>query len=663
MTKASELSKYKDEIEKRLPEIDNYAALRSYSGQATAFYVRGVDTIFDGGAGIFRVKAGDTTSVDNGGTILVDAIGRRWFREIGATLNIKWFKAGQSSGSSDDTNSIKSAIGFIESLATTTTSPYQIPVLWFPFDVYVISSPIRSNQAIKMDGDNAIIRGSGPGFGSISVPLEAGGSETYRGLLLLLNGNKGSITGQTRQGASIGRGITLDCNEYAYPALYIERMPYSSINCKIFGSSQNGLEIGPYMWGINLDDIILENVTGSNIYFHANAAANGITINNPRIWGNFKTSHSGITFADGSECNGLKVSGGFIEKIDYGSLVGNTSGPISFIGVDFEQCTSGCVRAVGSVTDGRRAGPVTIQNCFLHSVSGPKIYASRSVIEVDGCRMFPSSVDFETDLNYSGAIIARNNEYPSGLNIAAGSNVTIENNTGVGAEKSNYISHKIANFTNGNAVKNFQFRDSPFLRSSGFDFYSYYVGGPTEQYVSYSDWWTSEYQHVTNPGVLNKVIGVRLANDAGQNAFQPIADNVTSCGGASARWSQVYSANGAINTSDERSKQDICELDDKERRVASACKSLIRKYRMRDAVAEKGEAARWHFGAVAQDVVAAFEAEGLDAMKYGIICYDEWTESKEITDSDGNIIRQFIPAGNRYGIRYDEFLAFVISSL
>lgn len=78
-------------LNERLPEIGTYTLLRAYTGPVTAFYVRGVTNIFDGGAGVFRVDVSDTTSADNGGTILVDAIGRRWFREFSGAVNLRWF--------------------------------------------------------------------------------------------------------------------------------------------------------------------------------------------------------------------------------------------------------------------------------------------------------------------------------------------------------------------------------------------------------------------------------------------------------------------------------------------------------------------------------------------------------------------------------------------
>ena len=60
---------------------------------------------------------------------------------------------------------------------------------------------------------------------------------------------------------------------------------------------------------------------------------------------------------------------------------------------------------------------------------------------------------------------------------------------------------------------------------------------------------------------------------------------------------------------------------------------------------------------------AAFEAQGLVAEKYGLFCYDEWTEESELLDENGKVVRSYRPAGNRYGIRYDELLAFMIAAL
>lgn len=133
--------------------------------------------------------------------------------------------------------------------------------------------------------------------------------------------------------------------------------------------------------------------------------------------------------------------------------------------------------------------------------------------------------------------------------------------------------------------------------------------------------------------------------------FKPAADNTNSLGTAANRWSVVFAATGIINTSDERSKQDVRDINELERQVAVAIKGLIKAFRFRDAVEKKGDDARIHFGVMAQQVAEAFQIVGLDPDRYAMFCYDEW-EDDEVTG---------IKAGNRYGIRYDELLAFVLS--
>lgn len=138
-----------------------------------------------------------------------------------------------------------------------------------------------------------------------------------------------------------------------------------------------------------------------------------------------------------------------------------------------------------------------------------------------------------------------------------------------------------------------------------------------------------------------------------KTVLQPYTDNAVSCGTAGARWSVVYAATGAINTSDERGKQDVKDLSTLEKEVAIAIKGLIKSFRFKDAVALKGDKARIHFGVMAQQVAEAFKIVGLNPDDYALFCYDEWQDNEETG----------LKAGNRYGIRYDELLAFVISAL
>lgn len=146
-------------------------------------------------------------------------------------------------------------------------------------------------------------------------------------------------------------------------------------------------------------------------------------------------------------------------------------------------------------------------------------------------------------------------------------------------------------------------------------------------------------------------------------SFSPYPNNTMALGSSGYRWTTVYATTGTINTSDANQKQDIADLDEAEKRVALAIKQKIKKFKFKDAVATKGDAARIHVGVIAQEVMAAFTAEGLDAMRYGLMCYDEWQAEAEEKDSEGAVIKPAKAAGNSYGIRYEELLAFIIGAM
>ena len=64
----------------------DYVKLRAYRGKETALQIIG-----KGIAGLFRRDDADVTATDNGGTVIIDAKGRRWKREIGGDVNAQWF--------------------------------------------------------------------------------------------------------------------------------------------------------------------------------------------------------------------------------------------------------------------------------------------------------------------------------------------------------------------------------------------------------------------------------------------------------------------------------------------------------------------------------------------------------------------------------------------
>jgi hypothetical protein len=183
----------------------------------------------------------------------------------------------------------------------------------------------------------------------------------------------------------------------------------------------------------------------------------------------------------------------------------------------------------------------------------------------------------------------------------------------------------------------------------------------------------NQVMRINNPLNGNFYFGQNNTDRVFLNAtgFQPATDNAFTLGAAANRWSTVYAGTGTINTSDEREKQQVKPIDDVVLRAWAKVEYCAFKFN--DAVALKGDGARWHIGLIAQKVKEAFESEGLDAFAYGLLCYDQWDEIVEdvleevdVTLEDGTVVkgaqptgekRVVLQAGNRYGIRYEQALA------
>lgn len=112
---------------------------------------------------------------------------------------------------------------------------------------------------------------------------------------------------------------------------------------------------------------------------------------------------------------------------------------------------------------------------------------------------------------------------------------------------------------------------------------------------------------------------MRIAHDGN---VTPGADNTQNLGSGSLRWATIYAGTGTINTSDERYKvlREGGDLTDAEFAAWSNVRAIV--YQDKDAFERKGSAARLHIGYSWQSIQAAFEAEGLDAARYGLWCED-----------------------------------------
>jgi hypothetical protein len=158
---------------------------------------------------------------------------------------------------------------------------------------------------------------------------------------------------------------------------------------------------------------------------------------------------------------------------------------------------------------------------------------------------------------------------------------------------------------------------------------------------------TSSYTLVSSNNIiaLQSSAGNGVFVNGSGASFSASSDNAMSLGTSGFRWTTVYATTGTINTSDANQKEQIADLSAAELAVAKRIKGLFKTFKFKDAVVAKGDGARIHVGVIAQDVQAAFAAEGLDANRYGLFCSDE---------VDGVTV---------LGVRYEELLAFVIAAL
>jgi len=159
--------------------------------------------------------------------------------------------------------------------------------------------------------------------------------------------------------------------------------------------------------------------------------------------------------------------------------------------------------------------------------------------------------------------------------------------------------------------------------------------------------------------------GSALEFDGAQ--FYPLEDNAIKNGHPSNRWTVVYATTTTISSSDQELKQNIESLSEAELRVATRIKGLIKKYRWKDAVAIKGDNARIHVGAIAQEVKQAFTDESLDADRYAIFCKDEWYEvdgkpAESLLEPYTSETQDAVKV-TRLGLRYEQLLAFVLATL
>lgn len=155
--------KWAENVEKSAAKtVGTIAELRALSktGNPRALVI-GYHVPGDGGGGQYYLDVSDTTTPDNGGTVIVASDGGRWKLPQLKRISVKQFGArGDFNGTTgtDDTAAIQAAINYAQANTNTgvygSFSPSAGPgVVFFPQGAYRVTAPLLVSYKISMEGE------------------------------------------------------------------------------------------------------------------------------------------------------------------------------------------------------------------------------------------------------------------------------------------------------------------------------------------------------------------------------------------------------------------------------------------------------------------------------------------------------------------------------
>ena len=593
-------------------------------------------------------------------------------------VNVKDFGA-VGDGTTDDTAAIKAAVAAAQHDGSPTHYGRSV---YFPSGTYLLKETIYSGSSLFIDGDpNAVIKAGSTFVGKTVTDATTSSDIELKAMFAVFEGTTVNTTSGGRvaaedRPASVFKKITIECNDVAEYGIFVERAPYTRVEANVFNCTKTAIHFGPYSWCCTAIGSKIYGATDIGIYL--GDASNGTVVEECAIWGGgSKTTNYGV-WSDGNN-NGVRISGGFIEKCQYGFIADDKiagyerHGPHHLTGIDFEAITENAIKVIGDGTGGRSMGPFYVSGCYVDSTE-ENVYVDQCTVILEACRFrnvaATSGDHIFTSNNGLSRVIARET-----TGDASGANVplTYDDSFNIVDEKVSSGGYKITNkkwddptsFHGVYEISNFAVRTQAF-ETGNFKFEQRNDGGVNNLHPSRSQWSISQTHAPSGTPAVYNTIGVQLqALGSTTNAFTPLADNTIELGESSYRFKEVFAVTGTINTSDQNEKQQIRDLNATEQTVATNLKTKIKAFKWNDAVAEKGDNARIHVGAIAQEVEQVFIDAGLDPADYAVFCRDvKYFKDGEpvLPDDDGNYPDDAVMEERR-GLRYDQLWAFIISAL
>lgn len=140
------------------PSYSSIAALKAATVSTAQVRVLGYYAPGDGGGGVFRWDGTDTTSTDNGGTIITPtSLSGRWKRVYEGEVNACWFGVSEDQPDDDNTAPLQAAVDWV-SRGSHIGGTLFIPSGWYDFAFDAGTSGLST---ITVGASNVLIRGEG----------------------------------------------------------------------------------------------------------------------------------------------------------------------------------------------------------------------------------------------------------------------------------------------------------------------------------------------------------------------------------------------------------------------------------------------------------------------------------------------------------------------
>ena len=522
---------------------------------------------------------------------------------------------------------------------------------------YALSKPLKLYSNMRITGRGYLIARAGFSTGVTFPTYNTGVLQTYNTLLYFNDGTQADDPGNFGyRGLEIDAGVEIYGNYNCENGLILEGITNYRISGRFQRFNSVGVYAKYYCWGGTINAHISSCRTA---LLKLGEAANGIDLNGLKAYGDADNPTYGIQIV--GDNNGINLSGAFVEKMINGIHWSGFSGPSNITGVDFEDCFGDLITVDGTGLTGRAAGPVTISGSFMEATNRA-VKAINAIVIVSGCRIRDTALAFDTS-GPTACIYEECNQLEGATTRALNGNVISGIPGSISRRQVNRLPNGLGSPVTGYSLENNFYTYNPDLSVGGLSWGSAVFDVPTQRMLTTSTWQTSELRNGSTFGVL----GLRLNYLDGLKSIEPLGDNDHSIGKASLRIASITLGTAPIVTSDENDKEDIEVIDAAVLRAWE--KVNFYQYRLKDAVTAKGESARVHFGIIAQRVKDAFESEGLDPFKYGVLCRDEWpaveAKAAEYTE-EGELVSPEVGSregGVRFGVRYEEALALTCACL